>query len=189
MVETYVRVHKVPAFYLEPTIKALANEDLALIPLLHDHEGLVAKIAETMSDLQIEFDVAKAASKAAVPPPASSSAEITPEEVSIDGKDPSPLPEGVPVAPSQAITPVFEPLDLSTATLSSLAELTSRDILENIEGDQSTALLSKFGIGKPTAREQSAIAEWTKEMMAKPLLSRKSEMVSMLQKKLDVSAA
>ncbi|OCF54150.1 hypothetical protein L486_08346 [Kwoniella mangroviensis CBS 10435] len=40
---------------VEPTIKALAKQDLALIPLLHDKSQLDLRIAECFSSIQFEF--------------------------------------------------------------------------------------------------------------------------------------
>jgi len=52
IVQRYAQVHSVPEGYCQPTISALANHDLALIPLLHDTAALNAKIAETVTVLQ-----------------------------------------------------------------------------------------------------------------------------------------
>lgn len=187
VVKTYVQVHKIPDFYFEPTIKALADDDLALIPLLHDHEGLVAKIAETISDLQIEFDVAKAAAAAASQTPNTSS-DLTSQEVSTPTESElSPPPEEIPLPPSQVDIPTFERLDYLTATMLDLIALDTKVILANLEGDEGAALMLKFGVARPTQHEQESIQAWTTQTMAKIPLTRKSEMSTMLGRKLDVS--
>ncbi|KAL7423910.1 hypothetical protein Q5752_001495 [Cryptotrichosporon argae] len=56
-VQAYARSHGVPEGYVEPTVKALGDHDLALIPLLHDGAQLEAKIAETFNVLQSDPDL------------------------------------------------------------------------------------------------------------------------------------
>lgn len=51
-VRRYMIQHGIPDEYLEPAVKALVRQDLALIPLLHDFSALEAKMAETLSVLQ-----------------------------------------------------------------------------------------------------------------------------------------
>lgn len=187
VVKAYVQVHKIPDFYLEPTIKALADDDLALIPLLHDHEGLVAKIAETISDLQIEFDVAKAAAAAASQTSHTSSDRTSEEVATPTESELSPAPEEVPLPSSQIeILPSTPRLDYLTATMSDLISLDTKDILANIEGDGGAALMTKLGVARPTQHEQDSIRAWTTQTMAKIPLTRKSEMSTMLGRKLDV---
>ena len=48
----YARVHKIPEAICPPTIQALANEDLALIPILHNHIHFTAKVAEKIAALR-----------------------------------------------------------------------------------------------------------------------------------------
>ena len=83
----------------------------------------------------------------------------------------------------------FQRLDLGTSSINDLLNLSSRNVLSNLQGAEGDALLSKLGIDRPTSEDRSWVKSWTRQTMAMRGLERKLEISAVLAKRLDVSRA